>query len=113
MASTIVGTTQAVLGHHLQAVVAHNLDDIMSDFDDNSVVLTANGVFRGPNMIRGFFTEALKLLPPEVMAQLKMNRQEVDGEFAYLDWSAGPTIPMASDTFCVRNGKIVMQSFAA
>ena len=109
MVSSNVGTTQSVLSHHLQAVGTYNLDDIMTDYADKAVVLTANGVFRGPAQIRGFFTEALKLLPPEVMSQLKLTCQEIEGEFAYIYWSAGPTIPMASDTFCVRNGKIVMQ----
>jgi ketosteroid isomerase-like protein len=113
MASINVGVTQSVLGHHLQAVAAHNLDDILSDFADEAIVLTAMAVFKGPVQIRGFFSEAIKMFPPEVLSQFKISCQEIEGEFAYIVWSAGPTIPMATDTFCVRNGKIVMQSFAS
>jgi ketosteroid isomerase-like protein len=112
MNSTSVSITQSVLGHHLQAVAAHDLDGIMSDFTDDAVLLTAIGTFRGPVEIRGFFAEAVKVFTSEVLSEFKIICQEIDGEFAYIYWSAGSTIPMGSDTFCVRNGKIVMQSYA-
>ena len=37
----------------------------------------------------------------------------VDGELAYITWSAGREIPLGTDTFVVRNGKIVAQTVAA
>ncbi len=46
------------------------------------------------------------------MANLQVIRQDVDGEFAYVFWSAAPAVVVAGDTFCIRGGKIVMQSFA-
>ncbi len=110
---TAVSTTAEVLAHHLQAIGEHNLDDLVSEYTEESVIFSPQGVVKGQEQIRGFFAEALKLLSPEVMATFKMARQEIDGEFAYILWSAAPTILTAQDTFCVRDGKIVMQSFAA
>jgi hypothetical protein len=44
---------------------------------------------------------------------LTLARQDVEGEVAYIVWKAEPFIPLATDTFLIRDGKIVAQSFAA
>ena len=43
---------------------------------------------------------------------MKLLRQDVHGEVAYIHWQAAPFIPFASDTFVIRNGKIVVQTIA-
>jgi hypothetical protein len=42
-----------------------------------------------------------------------MNRQEIVGEVAYIHWERKPWFPLATDTFVVRNGKILVQTFTA
>jgi hypothetical protein len=45
-----------------------------------------------------------------------MRQQCVEGEYAYILWSAETadnSYEAATDTFVVRNGKIIAQSFAA
>ena len=111
--TTQIATTEAVLGHHLQAIADQNIDAIVSDYTEDSIVISANGISRGLEQIRGFFSFALTVMTPEVLAVFQVARQEVDGEFAYMLWSAPPAIAFATDTFCIRDGKIVMQSFAA
>lgn len=113
MSTATTSTTATVLTHHLQALMARDLNAVMDDYGDHSVLLAANGTFKGREQIRGFFTEALQLLSPEVISTIKLNRQELEGDFAFVVWSAGKTIPFACDTFCIRDGKVVMQSFAA
>lgn len=109
--STTLSTTAAVLGQHLQALMSRDLDAIMADYADEAVVFSPNGMFKGRDAIRGFFTAALDMLTPEAMSNLKPLRQDIDGEFAYVLWSAQPVIPFAGDTFCVHEGKITLQSF--
>ena len=49
-------------------------------------------------------------------ASFSMRQQYVDGDYAYILWSAETadnSYEAATDTFVVRNGKIVAQSFAA
>jgi len=111
--ATQIGTTEAVLGHHLQALATGNLDEIMSDFVEESILYSPQTTFRGLAQIRGFFDFALNnLLAGESMANLKLIRQDIDAEFAYVFWSATPVVVVAGDSFCIRGGKIVMQSFA-
>ena len=82
----------------------------MQDYTDDAVVFSPNGAFKGHDNIRAFFTAALEMLPPDVLNNLKVMKQDIDGEYAYVLWSAEPVLPFAGDTFCIRDGKIVMQS---
>jgi ketosteroid isomerase-like protein len=93
--------------------MTRDLDQLLADYADDAVVFSPLGTFRGLEQVRGFFIEALKLLSPNDLASLNVSKQEYEGEFAYVLWSAGAAIPFAGDSFCVRNGKIVMHSFAA
>jgi hypothetical protein len=46
----------------------------------------------------------------------EMLRQDVDGEVAYIVWkaeTAANRFELGTDTFVVRNGKIVIQTFAS
>ncbi len=104
-------TTVFVLGQHVQALVSRNLDAIMADYSHDAVIFSPNRAFKGPDNIRAFFTASLNMLPPEATNNLAVIKQDIDGEFAYVLWSALPVISFAGDTFCVRNGKIVLQSF--
>ncbi len=111
MAVQTSSTTEAVFNHHLQAIFASDLDAVVSDYADDAVFFAPMGTFKGPDQIRGAFTAILNMMTPEVKAEMKVLHQQVDGEFLYLLWSAGAHVTLASDTFCVRDGKIVMQSF--
>jgi ketosteroid isomerase-like protein len=104
-------TTEAVLQHHVQALVSRNLDSIMKDYCDDSVLCTPNGTFKGLDSIRSNFTALLGMFTPEVLANLKSIKQDIVGEYAYVLWSALPAVTFGGDTFYIRNGKIMLQSF--
>ena len=42
-----------------------------------------------------------------------MVRQDVDGQITYIVWASEPAVPLDTDTFVIRNGQIVVQTFAA
>ncbi len=46
------------------------------------------------------------------MASFQITKQEVIGEIAYIAWKAEPAVPLGTDTFVVRDGKIAYQTFA-
>lgn len=105
-------TSEAVLNQHLQAIFARDVDAIVRDYAEDAVFFMFTDTFRGRDQIRAAFIAILNLVTPEVMSQMKLSHQQVHGEFAYILWSAGSHITLATDTFCVRGGKIIMQSFA-
>src|SRR5215831_11336295 len=104
-------STEATLTRHLHAF-AHGPDTIMHDYTDDSVLISPDGVLRGLAEIRFFFERFLADSPPGLVAALTIVRQEVQGEIAYILWKAEPFIPLATDTFVIRNDKIVTQTFA-
>ena len=106
-----MASTQDVLNHHLSCFAEGKLDDLLSDYDASSVLFTMDGALKGPNEIRPLFDEFAK-----PGASFDMKTQLVDGEAAYIVWSAETadnTYEVATDTFVVREGKIAYQSLAA
>jgi ketosteroid isomerase-like protein len=45
--ATQVGTARDVFDHHVQALVKGDLDDILSDYTEDSVVIGPDGVVKG------------------------------------------------------------------
>lgn len=106
--------TQEVLDHHLTAIGQNDLDAIVSDYTEESVITTPDGSYKGLDQIRGFFTEILKSFPSEGTT-LEMKKMTVDNELAYITWNATtPTlkVPFGTDTFIIKGGKIQRQTFA-
>lgn len=104
-------TTQAVLQRHLQAA-AESVDAVMADYLEASVLITPTATHCGLVAIRAFFTELLEGRTKGLLGTFKMKRQEVIGELAYIVWEAEPWFAFATDTILVRDGKIVLQTFA-
>ena len=109
-----MNTTADVLGHHLKAFGGGDLDGIMEDYTDESVVFTPNGPFKGTASIRDFFSGLFaEFAKPG--ASFEMLRQDVEADVAYIVWSAETAdnvYELATDTFVMRDGRIAIQTFA-
>ena len=103
---------EAVIRNHLQAARI-GVDAVMEDYTDHSVLITPDATYRGLAEIRQFFDTFLNRLPGGFFDAFKMIRQDVAGEVGYILWEAKPWLPLATDTFVVRNGKFLLQTFAA
>ena len=106
------GTTQAVLQRHLQSA-GESVDAVMADYLEASILITPDATHRGLAEIRAFFTEFLEGSTKGFLGAFKIKRQEVSGELAYIVWEAKPWFSFATDTMLVRDGKIMLQTFAA
>jgi len=104
-------STEMTLVHHLQAI-SQGVEAIMSDYTEDSVLFTPNGPLRGLDAVRDFFDSFIRNSPAGLLEALRVERQDIDGEVAYIIWKAEPYIKMATDTFVIRNGKIKAQTFA-
>lgn len=108
----MLNPTEAVLRRHLQAAGV-SVDAVMADYVADSVLIAHDATHRGLAEIRAFLIELLEGRTRGFLDAFKMIRQEVSGELAYIVWEARPWFPFATDTLLVRNGKIVLQTFAA
>jgi hypothetical protein len=104
-------TTETVLQNHLRAARV-GVEAVMQDYTEQSILITHDATYRGLAEIRGFFEALFKGLPAGFFDAIKMHRQEIVGEVAYILWERNPQIARATDTFVVRNGKILVQTFA-
>jgi ketosteroid isomerase-like protein len=102
---------EAVLGHHVQALASRNIDEILKDYAPDAVLFLPSGMFKGPEGLRAAFKAVLEMLTPQAMANMKVIKQDIDGEYVYVLWSALPAVTFGGDTVRIHNGKVVMQSF--
>jgi len=113
--ATVVDTTRQVLEHHLAAFGVGDLEGILSDYADDSIMISPDGPLKGRAAIRGFFEGVLASLFKPGTYQFTMDTLHVVEDVAYLVWHAhceGVDIVFASDTFLIRNGKIAVQTYA-
>ncbi|HET6980952.1 MAG TPA: nuclear transport factor 2 family protein [Myxococcaceae bacterium] len=103
-------STEAVLQRHLRAATV-GVDAIMEDYTEQSVLITHDATYRGHTEIRRFFTGLFEILPEGFFAEMRLTRQEIAGEVGYILWERAPVISQATDTFVVRDGKILFQTF--
>lgn len=110
-----MSTTATVLNNHLKSFSERNLAGILSDYAPSAILFTPDGPLVGVNAIKPLF-ESLLAEFAKPGASFEMKHQAIKGEHAYIVWAAETAdnrYEFATDTFVVRDGKIVTQSFAA
>lgn len=109
-------STEAVLNHHLDALRSGDPDELAKDYGADSVLISPEGQIVGGAAIRAAFGEFLSgPFNPETF-EFTIDATEINGEVAYIVWhgsTATHHIPLGTDTFVLRDGKIAMQTFAA
>lgn len=108
-----MGSTKDVVDHHLKSFGERDLTGILSDYAPDAVLFTSDGPLRGVDAMRPLFQAMVREFG-EPGARFDMKRQFVDGDFAYILWTAETAdnlYEVGTDTFVVRDGKIVAQSF--
>ena len=116
MTSGISEQTEKTLLHHLQAFGVGNVDAIMADYSEDAVLITPDGTLKGHAQIRSLFEQIFATMFPPDSTSLTLVRQVVEGDIAYILWAASSShyhAPLGTDTFVMRDGKIVAQTFAA
>ena len=105
--------TEAIVRNHLQAFLEQQgIAAILSDYDDDARFHSEVRTYRGKQEIGSFFEDFIASLPAGATKRFSLRTLRVDGDLAYITWNVGSEIPLGTDTFVVRNGKIVSQTFA-
>ena len=113
MSKTGTKETNAVLDNHLTAAQRGDLEGVLNDFSEDSVLFLPQGPVRGIAELREFYKAFLTNPPPGFPKTFELLRRDVEGEVAYIVWKAEPGVQLATDTFIVRDSKIKVQTFAA
>lgn len=104
-------TPEEIMAHHLHALVARDIDDLLADYADDSVLITPAGVARGKAGVRAAFDKLSAALADAVF---DVKTQTIDGDVVLLEWildSPGTRVEGA-DTFVLGDDKIRVQTIS-
>jgi ketosteroid isomerase-like protein len=110
-----MASTKDVLDHHLKCFGEGNLEGIITDYAPDAVLFTPMGPLKGVSAIKAVFESIFSEFGKPGMT-FAMQQVNIDGDYAYILWAAETAdnhYEAATDTFVVRGGKILAQSFAA
>jgi hypothetical protein len=104
-------STKDVFEDHLALRMHGDVEgDILRNYADDIVILSGDGEFRRHDGVRTSAKMLDKRLPK---ARLTYRSKLVDGDVAFLEWSAeSPSgrVDDGTDTFVIRDGKIAVQT---
>ena len=105
-------STEVVM-KHLSSFLFNNLEAVMSDYTNESVLITQDAIFTGPEEIRFFFTGLIMHFPQQ-MSNLVLDQLVANNDLVYIVWHAKTPslqVPIGSDTFIIKDSKIYQQTF--
>jgi len=116
-------TPEQVIRHHFEATAARDLDAVVSDYADDAVLITANGVTHGKAAVRAAFQQLLRGPQPaakpagDSAARQGGGPQIVASHYtrtvAWLMWvrnAGAPDELHGVETYLVRNGRIELET---
>lgn len=107
--------TKSVVEHHLQAFGKGDMKALLEDYTEESIIITPEVKLKGLTQIEELFTKLGSMFPPEG-SEFNLVRMDVENDLGYIIWNAKTpivNIPLGTDTYVVKDGKITVQTFAA
>jgi hypothetical protein len=102
-----------VLMRHLGFFLDNDLKCLLSDYTNESVLITQEAIHTGPAEIKIFFEGLMKHFPKK-KSNLQLDKLEVCDELVFIVWHATtPSVHVrfGSDTFIIKEDKIRQQTF--
>lgn len=107
-----------VFQRHLLAFTSGNLDAVLNDFCEDSVVITPEGTFEGLDRIRAVYAGLLTefgAIDRGDSPGLSIDVLHIREDMLFITWHAvsrNLVFPFGTDTFICRDGKFVRQSIS-
>src|SRR6187551_1326162 len=79
--------TKKVLDHHLQTFQGNDLDGVMADYTEESILITPDRTYKGLAEIRENFVNAYEALPTSGTT-MTVTKSVVSRDVAYIVWKA-------------------------
>ncbi|HET7117965.1 MAG TPA: nuclear transport factor 2 family protein [Hanamia sp.] len=107
-------TPERILQNHLNSFLENDLEALMTDFTNESVLITQDKSYEGLEEIRGFYAGLIQLFPKQ-KSSLELEKTVINGGLVYFVWhgkSPSLEVLFATDTLIIKKGKIYRQTFA-
>lgn len=109
-----MATANEIFEHHLAAFAAGDIDDVLADYTDQTVMAYGDRVWRGLKGARDFFAMWLdELLPPG--CRFDVIDSHIVDNLVYLTWTAESDkylFDFGTDTFVIQDSKVLQQTVA-
>jgi ketosteroid isomerase-like protein len=103
------------LMHHLNSFTNNDLEAIVTDYTDESVLITPAATYTGLKEIKAFFAELVKYFPKHKTI-FELDKTVIENDMIYIIWHAkspSAIVAFGTDTFVIKDGKIHQQTYAA
>lgn len=110
---TLSNISRNILMNHLNSFQKNDLEAVLSDYTNESILITQEATYIGVNEIRIFFTKLITHFPKE-KSSFELDKIAVENELGYIVWHAQTPsleVSMGSDTFIIKDDKIYQQTF--
>ena len=112
--TTVSTSSRKIIVRHLSKFLQDNdLEAVVSDYTDESILITEHATYKGTQDIRAFFDGLIKHFPKQ-QSSFELDKLVVNDELAYIVWHANTPsldVPYGTDTFIIKDGKIYQQTF--
>jgi hypothetical protein len=106
-ANDVSAASKAVWDGHLQKVMTKDLDAVMTDFTDQSAIVTVDKVYAGTAEIRGFLENVFKGFTPEVLKSMVMKAEIPHDNVVFSILTVGAAKRTFIYTTVIKDGKIM------
>ena len=106
--------SENILLHHLHSFASNDLELLMSDYTDHSILITHEQTYKGIREIRAFFTELMNHFPKD-HSDFTLDKLVSNDDLVFIVWHATTPsleVSLGTDTFVIKDGKIMQQTFA-
>jgi hypothetical protein len=106
----VARTPQEIFQHHAEALGAEDIDAIVSDYADDAIFMTPEGVLRGKDGVRQGFERLTSEVPG---ARWELPTQLYEDDILLLEWkatSSASKVEDGIDTFVFGDGLIRVQT---
>jgi hypothetical protein len=112
----ITRRTEAVFARRMEVVLKMyegkaSYDEVLAFHAEDFIWMSPMGTTRGHEAARALSAQRQARMPPEALQGLKIIQTAVIGEYAFQTFKTD-LIPFGTDTYIIRDGKIVFQSNA-
>ena len=111
---SLARTTEEIWNHHIKSFGDHNLEEILSDYSDDSFMIVNNNVISGREKLSVAFEQLFKLFGNGVQTMIGYTIKE---NIIFITWNFAPnndsTVYFGTDSFVIVNGKIQTQTIAS
>ena len=105
--------SKEVVMHHLNSFLDNNLEAVMSDYTNESVLITRDTTYTGLEEIKVFFVGLIMHFPKQ-KSNLVLDKLVANNDLVYIVWHANTPslqVPIGSDSFIIKDSKINQQTF--